>query len=148
MNWDTYFMQICQTISTNVKCPSRQIGVVIAKGHYIVSTGYNGPPSGFPHPTECTRKTLNIPIGQRLSLCPCAHAERNAISTAAKLGHSTEGTTLYMNSGIPCLDCAYSIVAAGITEVVIEQLEAYPQEGYTGEMILNQCGVAIRQAAI
>jgi len=157
MTWDSYFLSLCETVSSNVKCPSRQIGVVIARDKSVVSTGYCGPPSGFPHPGTgafdkisghtqvCIRKALNIPSGERLSLCPCAHAERNAISQAAKMGHATEGCTLYLNAPIPCLDCAYSIVAAGITEVVVSKLEAYPQEGFTGEIILRECGVAVRE---
>jgi len=171
-NWDTYFMSICATVATNVKCPARQIGVVLVKDKHIISTGYNGPPSGFPNPgtpafadtvmnlfpsgslykngtweyrtVPCPRKAMGCKSGEKLGYCPCAHAERNAISTAARMGHATEGSTLYLNSNIPCLDCAYSIVNAGIVEVVVEQLEEYPQEGFTGKIILEECGVAIR----
>jgi len=166
-NWDTYFMSICDTIATNVKCPARQIGVVLVKDKHIVSTGYNGPPSGFPNvgtfafrmlanrnlvpkntitdwTLVCPRKCLDVPSGEKLGYCPCAHAERNAISTAAKMGHSTDGCTLYMNSCIPCLDCAYSIVNAGIKEVVVKELWDYTKEGFTGSTILNECGVTIR----
>jgi len=175
--WDSYMLGLCEVVCVNVVCPSRSIGVVIARGKSVVSTGYNGPPSGFPHPgsaeffecvvggyqllkvdwgeqTEvsiaidqpfCPRRILGVPSGERLSLCPCAHAERNAISQAAKMGHATEGCTLYLNAPIPCLDCAYSLVAAGITEVVVSKLEAYPQEGFTGEIILRECGVVVRE---
>jgi len=157
---------LCEAVSANVVCPSRSIGVVIGKGHSVVSTGYNGVPSGFPHPSSssfwdiaspltgaysasragaCPRKILGIESGERLSMCPCAHAERNAIAQAAKMGHATEGCTLYLNAPIPCLDCTYSIVAAGITEVVVSKLEAYPQEGFTGEIILRECGVGVRE---
>jgi len=172
MTWDSYFLSLCETVSSNVKCPSRSIGVVIAKDKSVVSTGYNGPPSGFPHPgtvqfcyvascalgadllainsnaqfgTFCIRRLLAISSGEKQSFCPCAHAERNAISQAAKMGHATEGCTLYSSFSIPCLDCAYSIVAAGITEVVVNKLEAYPQEGFTGEIILRECDVAVRE---
>lgn len=165
--WDSYMLGLCEAVCANVVCPSRSIGVVIAKGKSVVSTGFNGPPSGFPHPgtgkfhnlvTEtdprmgvisnivfCPRKILKIDSGKELSRCPCAHAERNAISQAAKMGHATEGCTLYLNAPIPCLDCAYSIVAAGITEVVVNKLEAYPQEGFTGEIILRECEVVVRK---
>jgi dCMP deaminase len=146
MTWDSYFMGICDAVAANVKCPSRRIGVVLIRDRRIVSTGYNGPPSGFPIPQSCARKDMGISSGHRLSLCPCAHAERNAIGTAAKMGHSTDGCTLYLNTIIPCLDCAYSIVNAGIAEVVVTELQVYPQEGWTGEAILRKCGVTIRKA--
>jgi len=95
--------------------------------------------------SDCPRKALDFLSGEGLFYCPCAHAERNAIAQAARMGHATEGCTLYLNAPIPCLDCAYSIVAAGITEVVVSKLEAYPQEGFTGEIILKECGVDVRE---
>lgn len=167
IKWDTYFYDICEAVSQNVQCPSRKLGAVIVRGRNIVSTGYNGPPSGFPHPgtqrffdlaltrtdvhkdcligDPCPRKAMGIPSGQRLSLCPCAHAERNAIDQAAKMGHSTHGCILYLNTCIPCLDCAYSIVSAGIVEVVVSKMEVYQQDGFTGDVILKECGVKIRE---
>jgi len=165
--WDEYFHTLCQATACQVQCPSRSIGVVIARGKYVVATGYNGPPSGFPHPGSgefvklvynvapqvifppydqpCPRKALDIRSGQELSLCPCAHAERNAIDSAARLGHATEGCVLYLNAPIPCLDCTYSIVNSGIVEVVVERLAVYPQPGFTGDIILRECGIRVRE---
>jgi deoxycytidylate deaminase len=50
-------------------------------------------------------------------LCGCAHGERNAIANAAKAGHETFGCYMFCWCGIPCLDCAVSIINAGITKV-------------------------------
>ncbi len=169
---DSYIMGICDAVMTNCKCPARSIGVVITQGKHIISTGYNGPPSGFPHPgtpqfiklatdrakaaivvnldvqgvSDCPRKALGIPSGERLSLCPCAHAESNAIAAAARNGHATLGATLYINTCIPCVDCARGIINSGITEVVVKEHVAYPQEGFTGKLLLEECGIAIRVA--
>lgn len=41
--WDEYFYRIAVTVASNSKCLSRKIGSVIASGHTIISTGYNGP---------------------------------------------------------------------------------------------------------
>ena len=46
MNWDTYFLKVCETIALNSKCLSRKIGAIIVRDKSIISTGYNGPPSG------------------------------------------------------------------------------------------------------
>jgi len=166
--WDQYFYNLCTAVSTNVQCPSRSMGAVIVRNKHIVATGYNGPPSGFPNigtrefrrltalthswvgwaansDSECPRKVMKIPSGEGLGFCPCAHAERNAIDSAARLGHPTQDCTLYLNNVIPCLDCAYSIVNSGIKEVVVVKLEEYPQEGFTGKIILDECGVNIRE---
>lgn len=42
-SWDEYFYRIAVTVASNSKCLSRKIGAVIANGHTIISTGYNGP---------------------------------------------------------------------------------------------------------
>jgi dCMP deaminase len=57
------------------------------------------------------------------------HAERNAICTAARIGVSLEGCTLYLAafsqddpatvySGSPCTACSIEIIQAGIVEIV------------------------------
>jgi len=56
--WDQYWLSMCETVSSNGVCPARQLGAVIIRGHSIVSTGYNSPPAGFPHPG--TRKFVNL----------------------------------------------------------------------------------------
>jgi dCMP deaminase len=45
------------------------------------------------------------------------HAERNAITQAARKGSSTKGSTLYCTME-PCIDCANDIINAGIVRVV------------------------------
>lgn len=42
-SWDEYFYRFCVTAASNSKCLSRKIGAVIADGHTLISTGYNGP---------------------------------------------------------------------------------------------------------
>ena len=46
-SWDHYFYLMAKTAASNSKCLSRKIGAVIADGHTIISTGYNGPPRGI-----------------------------------------------------------------------------------------------------
>lgn len=52
------------------------------------------------------------------------HAEMNAITDAARLGHAIKGATLYCTT-FPCHICAKHIVASGIERVVY--LEPYPK---------------------
>ncbi|HYH23518.1 MAG TPA: deaminase, partial [Azospirillum sp.] len=52
------------------------------------------------------------------------HAEMNAITDAARGGHSVRGGTLYCNT-FPCHNCAKHIVASGISRVVY--LLPYPK---------------------
>jgi len=47
-SWDAFFLKICNTISTNSKCLSRQIGAILVRDKTVISMGYNGPPRGIP----------------------------------------------------------------------------------------------------
>ena len=147
MNWDKYFHNICVAVASKSSCLSRQIGVVLVRDHSIVSTGYNGPARGYKHCEGVSNSTLKIPegidtkdivykyicpriaanykSGQGLHICPAAHAEVNAISNAARQGTHTHFASLYMNSIIPCKNCATTIVNAGIFEVVVDELTYY-----------------------
>jgi len=149
--WDEYFLNICDAVSLNSRCLSRQIGCVITRQHSIIATGYNGPPRGVPHcPTrlgdhtlfeqvqqwntplkqgECPRKTLGFKSGEGLHLCIAAHAEANAIVNAARLGVSVYEATLWLNTQVPCKNCMALIINAGIAEVVCTNLKAYDSIG-------------------
>ena len=98
-SWDEYFMEIAEIVKTRSTCLRRQVGAVIVKDNRIITTGYNGAPSGLRHCTDiggCERERLHIPSGQRHELCRALHAEQNAIIQAAKVGVSTEGATIYI----------------------------------------------------
>ena len=119
-SWDEYFMEIAEIVKTRSTCLRRQVGAVIVKDNRIITTGYNGAPSGLKHCTEiggCERARLNIPSGQRHELCRALHAEQNAIIQAAKIGVSTEGATIYITLQ-PCVICAKMLVNAGIKRIV------------------------------
>jgi dCMP deaminase len=120
-SFDEIFMETCHLVARRTTCPRRGVGAVIAKDKHVLTTGYNGAPKGFPHPTEtgCIRDRLDIPSGELADVCPCLHAEQNAILQAALFGVSVKDSTLYCTTQ-PCTQCARMIVNAGIREVVFE----------------------------
>ena len=127
-SWDEYFMEIAEIVKTRSTCLRRQVGAVIVKDNRIITTGYNGAPSGLRHCTDiggCERERLHIPSGQRHELCRALHAEQNAIIQAAKLGVNIDGSTLYCTHQ-PCILCAKMIVNAGIVRVVYHS--GYPDD--------------------
>lgn len=46
--WDAYFLGIARAVAARGDCTRAKVGAVIARGHRIVSTGYNGAPAGHP----------------------------------------------------------------------------------------------------
>lgn len=128
VSWDEYFLQIAEMVKTRSTCLRREVGAVITKDNRIITTGYNGAPSGLKHCIElggCYREKMKIPSGQRHELCRALHAEQNAIIQAANLGISTQGATLYVTLQ-PCVICAKMIINAGIVRIVYQG--DYPDE--------------------
>ena len=124
-SWDEYFMSIAQMVSTRSTCLRRKVGAVLVKDKRIISTGYNGPPSGLKHPEEvgCLREKLKVPSGERHELCRGLHAEQNAIIQAALHGVSTKGSVLYCTH-CPCSLCVKMLINAGVEMVIYK--EGYP----------------------
>ena len=141
--WDKRFMELAYLVATWSSCfqENRHIGAVIVKDKRILTTGYNGAPSGVKSCVErksCLRRELQIESGTRHELCYAVHAEQNAISQAAKLGISVEGATLYCTHQ-PCVICAKMIINSGIKRIVYR--EGYPDE--FSMQLLNESGVKV-----
>ena len=141
---EKYWLDICNSVASNSKCLSRKVGAVIVRDKFIISTGYNGPPARHPHCEVCYRRSHGYNSGEGLEYCPAAHAERNAISIAARLGHSTDSCTIYLNCEIPCFECAKSLINAGIKEVVVKDMVDYEKRGIYGRELFTSSGVKIR----
>ncbi|MDF2533134.1 MAG: CMP/dCMP deaminase zinc-binding [Clostridia bacterium] len=122
--WDEYFMNIVDMVKTRSTCLRRQVGAVIVRDKRILTTGYNGTPTGLKHCGEvgCLRDEMKIPSGERHELCRGIHAEQNAIIQAAASGVSIQDSTIYVNLS-PCILCTKMIINAGITRIVTR--EAY-----------------------
>jgi dCMP deaminase len=119
LSWDRYFMEIAQLVARRSTCLRRQVGAVLVKDKMILSTGYNGAPTGLEHCADvgCLRERLNIPSGERHELCRGLHAEQNAIIQAAYHGVSIRGSTLFCTN-LPCSICIKMVINAGIKTVV------------------------------
>jgi len=170
--WDKYFHSICVSVASKSHCLSRQIGATLVRDHSIISTGYNGPARGIPHcgqgrfqsdetlrhlptmketnemysPAEinntCPRQLLGYMSGTGMEYCTAQHAEENCISNAARVGTSTLGSTLYMNSVICCKNCFSTLINAGIKEIVVEDMTFYDRHT---PFISNNSTIKIRE---
>ena len=126
-SWDEYFMDIANLVAKRSTCLRRHVGAVLVRQKHILSTGYNGAPSGFKHCLEvgCLREQLGIHSGQQQEICRGIQAEQNAIIQAALHGVSTEGSTLYCTTQ-PCTQCAKILINAGVKRIVYRG--EYPDE--------------------
>ncbi len=127
---ENYYLDIADAAQERSTCLRRRFGAIIVRDDEIVATGYNGAPRGRQNCTDlgrCTRKSLNIPAGERYELCRSVHAEANAIISAAR--RDMLGGTLYLvgrdaDTGAyypqttPCAMCRRQIINAGITQVI------------------------------
>ena len=177
--WDKYFYDMTQVVKKQTECLVGGVGaVIVMDGKYVVATGYNGPPTGFvkldsydwhreiksfvskedmlklndKNPIDkpqCIRRVLGYGSGEMRHYCPCACAERNAISQAARLGNKILGSTLYLNDKEPCLWCAQSIIMAGINEVVVPKKMSKKDmdntDGLSGAKLLDIADIIYRE---
>jgi dCMP deaminase len=124
-SWDQYFLGIAAVVAERSTCLRRKVGAVLVRDKRILTTGYNGAPSGLMHCSEkgCLRLENNIPSGERHELCRGLHAEQNAIIQGALHGISIQGADLYCTHH-PCSLCAKMLINAGIKKVILK--EDYP----------------------
>lgn len=133
-------MKIAREVSTRSTCLRRQVGAVVVKDKRILSTGYNGAPSGLKHCAEvgCLREQLGILSGENQELCRGLHAEQNAIIQAALHGVPIVGSSLY-STHKPCVLCSKMVINAGIKEIFF--LEGYP--GELADKLLKEAKVKV-----
>lgn len=131
---DEYLMDIAQVVSSRSTCSRLLVGAVIARNGRVLSTGYNGAPSGMPHcvhgdctcagwPPALLADNQFREAGVHHPGCPAGpcdntiHAEANAIVFAARHGVATENAEMFVTHA-PCLVCARLIINAGIMGVM------------------------------
>jgi dCMP deaminase len=123
--WDQYFINIAKVVAERSSCLRNKVGAVIVKDKDIISTGYNGAPQYQKNCLEigfCYRNKNNIESGTQLERCRAvgSHAESNAISLAARNGHSTKYSTIYIiGHNYVCNQCKAQISNANITRIIL-----------------------------
>ncbi|MEO5331927.1 MAG: dCMP deaminase family protein [Magnetococcus sp. YQC-5] len=138
-SWDRHWMDAAKLAAQMSTCASgRKVGAVFVQGKRLLATGFNGVPSGYPHPEVCMRRQAGLPSGQGLDLCVCAHAEANGIANAARHGVSLEGSMIYVTCQ-PCGACMGMLANVGIKRVVFGG--PYPDE--RSQSIADYAGIEL-----
>lgn len=141
ISWDEYFMGVALLASMRSKDPSTQVGACIVDNeNRILSTGYNGFPSGcsddeFPWDREGNFAETKYPF--------VVHAELNAILNAR--GKNLTGSKIYV-ALFPCNECAKAIIQSGIKEIIYLS-DKYAQTDGTiaSKRMLNSAGIKCKQ---
>lgn len=108
----SYFLVVAQAAALRSTCPRRRVGAVLVRNDDIVSTGYNGSPSGQPHCLD-----VGCLLNDSGRCIRTLHGEANAFRNGAT------GDTLY-STDQPCLSCLKIIISNGVRRVYY--LRPYP----------------------
>ena len=116
---DEYFLKVASVVAERATCHRHHMGAIAVRDKHILTTGYNGAPSGLKDCLElgCLRDEMGIPSGEKHEICRGVHAEQNVIIQAALHGISLEGSTIYCTH-TPCVLCAKMLVNAKIKRFV------------------------------
>lgn len=107
-SWDEWGLGLARAVATRADCTRRQVGAVLLDTHNrVVSTGYNGYPSGSKGCLAggCPRGQLTyeeLPAYTEYSNCHALHAEENAVLYADP--DRRRGGTMYITDK-PCNNC-------------------------------------------
>lgn len=148
-------LDVAKAVAKRGTCSRASVGAVVSREGRIIATGYNGAPAGLPHcdhtwdhtDVELDHETVEaikvlFPEREVVAVskgCEISeHAERNAIAFAARYGLALEGGEIHCTHA-PCLDCARSIINAGILRVSYE----IPYRLTAGVELLVQAGLQV-----
>jgi dCMP deaminase len=128
---DEYYMGIAMAVRARANCRGNKVGALIVVGDRVVSTGYNGTPSGMTNCLDggCERcaNREKYKSGTSYDLCICVHAEQNALLSAARFGIALQGGVMYSTTR-PCFGCTKELLQAGIDRVVYLHDWRYPDD--------------------
>ena len=118
---DDYFMEMAKLVATRSTCARRKVGAVLVNHrNHVLATGYNGPPSGFPHCIEKPCAGAYLPSGTGLDECKAIHAETNALLQCHDV-HAIK--TLYCTAS-PCVHCVKLMLNTSCERIIFA--EEYP----------------------
>lgn len=120
---DELFLQMAVLLSTRSTCSRRGVGCVLvdSRGH-VLSTGYNGVPSGWRHCTDIPCDGAAYLTGTGLEKCRAIHAEQNAL---LQCPDAYEIYTCYVTVS-PCVHCVKLLCNTSCERIVFVEKYAQP----------------------
>lgn len=136
---DETMMAIAQVLSRRATCVKRQVGCVLVNDYgFILSTGYNGVPAGFPHCIDVPCPGADSKAGS--DTCMGVHAEINALIRCKE----PSNIAVCYTTVLPCTPCMKALMNTGCHTIVYAQ--PHDMEHYVRDMWFRT-GRTIRQLA-
>lgn len=131
-SWDKYFMGMAEQASIRSIDPHYKVGaVIVSKDNRILSTGYNGFPSGW--------NEENIDWNNKDQLRPyIVHAEMNALIYSRCC---LKKAKIYCTH-CPCMNCTLLLIAAGIKKIYYKYEYKHDNDAH---MFCKKMGVLIKK---
>lgn len=143
-DWDEYFMRLAYLVAYKSHDTKTRIGSVLVRGRNIIATGYNNFPAGV---VDSEERYNNRELKRKI----VSHSEENTITVSAKLGISTNNTSLY-TFGVPCVSCSKILIQGGVKKIVTHK--QWPNLTHSPEwiesinlskIILVEAGITLRE---
>ena len=117
--WDEYFMGMAKYVASRSKDRSTKVGAIaVGPDKEVRMTSYNGFARGVDDNVEARHQ-------RPTKYLYTAHGEENIVSTAALVGVSLKGCTVYVTCLPeplpPCATCARMMIQSGVRRVVYEK---------------------------
>lgn len=136
--WDDYFIKIALAVAERSTCDRAHVGAVLVRDKRILTTGFNGSPSGLAH---CDTEGHLLVDGHCVRTI---HAETNAIIQAALHGVSTRDADCYVTH-FPCINCTKTLINAGVSRIIY--LNDYRIDEIALEFF-NRAGVELTRSTV
>ncbi len=136
---DEYYLKMLEIVAARSTCVRRAVGAILVDEKYkVLSTGYNGVPSGFSHCTDVPCLGAQDPSGDSRR-CMAIHAEVNVVVQCTRLDLAR---ILYV-SCTPCFMCAKMLCNTPVRRIV--STEEYGESD--GLNALRQAGIELLVAS-
>ena len=143
ITYDDLFMTMVYLVAMKSKDESTHIGaVIVGPDNEVRSVGFNSFPRGI------NDDVLNRQERPEKYFW-MAHAERNSIDNAARVGIPVKGCRIYTN-GVPCTGCAVGVINAGIAEVIVDKVwndcnyNQWKEQAVRSIQMFEEAGIMLR----
>jgi len=124
-----YFCEMVKVVASRGSCRRRKVGcILIDKHHFVLSTGYNGRPSGFDNCLDHPCEGADAKSGQDLDKCEAIHAEANALLQCPDTNRVYKA---YCTTA-PCIHCVKLLLNTSCEEIVF--IDTYPHANVSKEL--------------